>query len=68
MQALRYYDQIGLLPASARNEGSHGRYTGADRQRLYRICVLRHLGFGLEEIAAALDDPACSCRRRCAAT
>jgi DNA-binding transcriptional MerR regulator len=62
VRALHYYDQIGLLPASARGEGRHRRYTSADVQRRYRICMLRRLSFPLEEIAAALDEPGGSSR------
>lgn len=62
VRALHYYDQIGLLPASARGEGRHLRYTSAAVQRRYRICMLRRLSFPLEEIAAALDEPGGSSR------
>jgi DNA-binding transcriptional MerR regulator len=41
VRALRYYEQIGLLPASGRSVGGHRLYAPADVQRLYRICLLR---------------------------
>ncbi|MGH3646062.1 MAG: MerR family transcriptional regulator [Micromonosporaceae bacterium] len=58
VRTLHYYDEIGLLTPSARTRTGHRRYADADVQRLYRICLLRRLGLTLEEIGAALDDPA----------
>src|SRR5258707_3588044 len=47
--AIRYYEQIGLLPAAARVSGQR-RY---DTSILYRLSIIqraRQLGFTLEEI------------------
>ena len=47
--AIRYYEQIGLLPAAARVSGQR-RY---DTSILYRLAIIqraRQLGFTLEEI------------------
>ena len=55
-RTLRYYGEIGLLPAS--RVGSNGyRYYDRDALiRLQRILLLRELGLGLSAIAEVLDD------------
>jgi MerR family transcriptional regulator, thiopeptide resistance regulator len=58
VRTLHYYEQIGLLPATGRSTGGHRLYFADDVSRLYRICLLRRLGFPLAEIATTLDDPA----------
>jgi MerR family transcriptional regulator, thiopeptide resistance regulator len=58
VRTLHHYESIGLLVASERSEAGHRRYTPSDVERLYRICLLRRLGFALSEVGAALDDPA----------
>jgi len=60
VRTLHYYDEIGLLVASARTDAGHRLYSDADVERLYRICLLRRLGLPLGEIGRALDDPAWS--------
>ena len=62
VRTLHYYEQIGLLPASERSTGGHRLYSADDISRLYRICLLRRLGFPLAEIATTLDDPAWNLR------
>jgi DNA-binding transcriptional MerR regulator/uncharacterized glyoxalase superfamily protein PhnB len=57
VRALHHYDHIGLLSPSRRTAAGHRLYTAGDVTRLYRISLLRGLGFSLEQIAAALDDP-----------
>jgi DNA-binding transcriptional MerR regulator/uncharacterized glyoxalase superfamily protein PhnB len=57
IRTLRYYDQIGLLPPTHHTSGGQRLYDGEDVRRLYRICLLRRIGFALEEVAQALDDP-----------
>jgi len=57
VRALHHYDQIGLLSPSQRTDAGHRLYTADDVARLYRIRLLRGLGFPLEQIAAALHDP-----------
>lgn len=52
---LRHYDRIGLVSPSVRTAGDYRQYTDADLQRLFHVESLRSLGFGLAEIAAALD-------------
>jgi DNA-binding transcriptional MerR regulator len=60
VRTLHYYEEIGLLPASARTSAGHRLYSDDDVQRLYRVCLLRRLGLPLDEIGRALDDPAWS--------
>jgi len=58
VRTLHHYEQIGLVVASSRSAGGHRLYGAEDVARLYRVCLLRRLGFSLAEIAEALDDPA----------
>ncbi|MBF6298697.1 MerR family transcriptional regulator [Nocardia amamiensis] len=58
VRTLHYYDEIGLLSPSGRSSAGHRLYSTDDVQRLYRIGLLRGLGLRLDEVAAALDDPA----------
>jgi len=57
VRTLHHYDEIGLLRPSRRTSAGHRRYTDADLQRLREILFYRELDFGLDEIAAMLDDP-----------
>jgi MerR family transcriptional regulator, thiopeptide resistance regulator len=57
VRALHYYDEIGLLRPSGRSLSGHRLYDPADVARLYRVSLLRRLGFPLEQIAAVLDHP-----------
>jgi MerR family transcriptional regulator, thiopeptide resistance regulator len=57
VRALHYYDQVGLLRPSLRSYAGHRRYNAADVARLYRISLLRRLGFPLHQISAVLEDP-----------
>jgi MerR family transcriptional regulator, thiopeptide resistance regulator len=57
VRALHYYEQIGLLRPSRRSPAGHRLYDATDVARLYRISLLRRLGFPLDQIASALDDP-----------
>jgi MerR family transcriptional regulator, thiopeptide resistance regulator len=56
IRALHHYDHIGLLRPSARSAAGHRLYTGGDVARLYRISLLRRLGFPLEQIASMLGN------------
>jgi DNA-binding transcriptional MerR regulator len=58
VRTLHYYDQVDLLHPSGRSEVGYRRYSLEDLERLQRILCYRHLGFGLEQIKAVLDDPA----------
>jgi MerR family transcriptional regulator, thiopeptide resistance regulator len=57
VRALHYYDEIGLLRPSGRSDGGHRLYDTTDVARLYRVSLLRRLGFPLDQIAAVLDHP-----------
>jgi DNA-binding transcriptional MerR regulator len=61
---IRYYEQIGLLPAPPRTGGGRRTYDIKDAQRLTFIRHSRELGFDLEAIRALLalqDSPNQSC-------
>lgn len=61
---IRYYEQIGLLPAPPRSEGNRRHYGEADLRRLAFIRHARELGFEIEAIRALLtlqDDPSQPC-------
>jgi DNA-binding transcriptional MerR regulator len=57
VRALHYYEEIGLLVPSRRSAAGHRLYDTADVARLYRISLLRRLGFPLDQVMAVLDDP-----------
>ena len=54
VQTIRYYEQIGLLPAPARTAGDQRRYGDAHRQKLTFIRHARELGFPLPAIRELL--------------
>lgn len=61
---IRYYEQIGLLPAPPRSEGNRRQYDAADLRRLAFIRHARELGFEVEAIRTMLalqDRPEQSC-------
>ncbi len=64
VQTIRYYEQIGILPAPDRSEGNQRIYSHHHIDRLSFIRHSRELGFSLEqirEILALVDEPARSC-------
>jgi DNA-binding transcriptional MerR regulator len=58
VRTLHHYEHRGLLVPSARTTSGYRRYAEADLDRLRLILFYRELGFGLDEIATLLDDPA----------
>lgn len=61
---IRYYEQIGLLPAPPRNDGNRRQYGKADLRRLAFIRHARELGFEIEAIRTLLtlqDNPSQPC-------
>ncbi|HWA60282.1 MAG TPA: helix-turn-helix domain-containing protein [Caulobacteraceae bacterium] len=61
---IRYYEQIGLLPAPPRSEGNRRLYAASDVRRLKFIRHARDLGFEIEPIRTLLalqDHPDQSC-------
>jgi MerR family transcriptional regulator, thiopeptide resistance regulator len=57
VRALHHYDHIGLLTPSKRTAAGHRLYTADDVARLYRVSLLRRLGFPLGQIASVLEGP-----------
>lgn len=61
---IRYYEEIGLLPAAVRTTGNQRRYDRAALERLAFVRHARELGFGLDDIRTLLalsDRPDRSC-------
>lgn len=57
VRMLRHYDAIGLLRPATVDQSSGYRYYQADQlHRLYRIVVLKDLGFTLQEVQEILND------------
>jgi DNA-binding transcriptional MerR regulator len=56
-RTIRYYEEIGLLPASGERElGKHRCYTEADVERVREIVRLRDLlGLSLEQLSQLLE-------------
>ena len=54
VDAVRYYERIGLMPRPRRSEGGQRRYDGDEAKQLLFICRLRDLGFCLDEIRGLL--------------
>lgn len=54
IETIRYYEQIGLLPAPPRSAGGHRLYGPGLTKRLTFVLRSRDLGFTLEEIRALL--------------
>ena len=64
VQTIRYYEQIGLIPAPERTAGNQRVYRQAHRDRLNFIRHGRELGFSLDrirEILSLSDSPDHSC-------
>ena len=65
VQTIRYYEQIGLMPAPVRTAGGQRRYGRRHVERLSFIRHSRELGFPLEavrELLGLADTPQGSCR------
>ncbi len=61
---IRYYEQIGLLPAPPRSGGNRRQYDADDLRRLAFIRHARQLGFEVDAIRTLLalqDQPGQSC-------
>lgn len=52
---IRYYEQIGLLPAVKRNSSGYRVYSEAERDRLLFIRRGRALGFSLDDVRELLE-------------
>ena len=53
-KTIRYYEEIGLLPAPARRPSGYRSYAGADVDRLDFVAKAKALGLSLEEIGDIL--------------
>lgn len=65
VSTIRFYEQIGLLPAPVRTCGGQRRYTSGAVARLTFIRHARDLGFDVDEVRELLklaDSPDSSCR------
>lgn len=58
VRTLHHYDEMGLVPPSARSEAGYRLYTGEDLERLQQVLFYREIGFSLEEIRDLMADPA----------
>jgi len=58
VRTLHHYDEIGLVRPSARTAAGYRAYSARDVERLREVLAYRRLGFGLQEIADLVDDPA----------
>lgn len=58
VRTLHHYDDVGVLTPSARSEAGYRLYADPDLERLQEVLFYRELGFGLDEIGAAMADPA----------
>jgi DNA-binding transcriptional MerR regulator len=66
-RTIRYYEELGLLPRSEREQGKHRVYTEADVERLCQLTQLRDLlGLSLEELRSMItaEDVRADIRRR----
>lgn len=54
LRTIRHYDEVGILPATARTEGGFRVYTEEDLERLMVIRRMKPLGFTLEEMTDLL--------------
>lgn len=52
---IRYYEQVGLIPAARRTEAGYRAYTEADIHRLRFVRRARDLGFAVAEIGDLLS-------------
>jgi Cu(I)-responsive transcriptional regulator len=55
VETIRYYEQIGLLPAPARSAGNYRTYEGKHLRRLSFIRRARDLGFSIDQVRELMD-------------
>ena len=54
LRTIRHYDDVGLLPATARTDGGFRVFSEDDFERLMVIKQMKPLGFSLDEMAEIL--------------
>lgn len=55
LEAIRYYENIGLMPEPARTGSGHRLYSPDNQRRLRFILRARELGFSIDEIRSLLS-------------
>lgn len=55
LRTIRHYEEVGLVPPSARSKGGFRLYSESDVQRLLLIRRMKPLGFTLDEMADLLE-------------
>lgn len=66
-RTIRYYEELGLLPRTQREQGKHRVYTEADAERICELTRLRDLlGLSLDELRSMItaEDVRAEIRRR----
>lgn len=56
-RTLQYYDEIGLLSPSEYTESGYRLYDDETIEKLWKILLLREMGYPLREIKSIMDDP-----------
>ena len=57
VRTLHHYDEIGLVSPARRSAAGYRLYGRDDLERLQQVLFFRELGFSLDEIRKALDEP-----------
>ena len=55
LRTIRYYEEVGLVPPSARSKGGFRLYTEADVERLLLVRQMKPLDFSLEDMRDLLS-------------
>jgi DNA-binding transcriptional MerR regulator len=55
LRTIRYYEEVGLVPPSARSQGGFRLYTDSDVERLLLVRRMKPLDFSIEEIRELLS-------------
>ncbi len=55
LRTIRYYEEVGLVPPSARSQGGFRLYTDGDVERLLLVKRMKPLEFSLDEMRDLLE-------------
>jgi MerR family copper efflux transcriptional regulator len=55
LRTIRYYEEVGLVPPSARSQGGFRLYTDGDVERMLLVKRMKPLEFSLEEMRDLLE-------------